>query len=92
MYKDRIVLGSGALYCVTYSGTIPEDTTIETDANLLGEISGGATLEYSITKYTAISDSGKIMAESTASVFITSLVLFATIEKWMSKRPLTSSR
>lgn len=59
MYKDRIVLGSGALYCVTYSGSIPEDATIETDANLLGEISGGATLEYSITKYTAISDSGK---------------------------------
>ncbi len=59
MYKDRIVLGSGDLFCMLFSGTIPEDETIETDENQLGEISGGATLEYTIEKYTAISDSGK---------------------------------
>ncbi len=57
--KDRIVLGSGDLFCMLFSGTIPEDSAIETDENQLGEISGGATLEYSIEKYTAISDSGK---------------------------------
>ena len=48
MYKDRIVLGSGDLFCMLFSGTIPEDATIETDENQLGEISGGATLEYTI--------------------------------------------
>lgn len=72
MSKDRIVLGSGDLYCVQFSGTIPTDTVIETADNLLGEISGGATLEYSITKYTAISDSGKrsksIVTDETATL------------------------
>lgn len=59
MYKDRIVLGSGDLYCMLFSGSIPEDKAIETDDNQLGDIKGGCTLEYSVTKYTAISDSGR---------------------------------
>lgn len=32
---DRIALGSGKLYCVLYSGTIPNDAAIETADNLL---------------------------------------------------------
>lgn len=59
MYTDRIALGSGTLYAVLYSGTIPNDATIETDTNKLGDIQGGASLEYKATYYDAIDDSGK---------------------------------
>lgn len=58
---DRIVLGSGKLYVATISATngvytIPSDATIEVSGNLLGYISGGATLEYTPTFYTVKDD------------------------------------
>lgn len=56
---DRIALGSGILYAVLFSGTIPDDTTIEVTANKLGDIQGGASLEYKATYYDASDDSGK---------------------------------
>jgi len=59
MYKDRIVLGSGDLFCMLFAGSIPDDETIETDDNQLGDIKGGCTLEYSVTKYKAVSDNGR---------------------------------
>lgn len=43
---DKIVLGSGKLYTSEFSGTIPDNATLEVEANLLGRIQGGATLEY----------------------------------------------
>jgi hypothetical protein len=50
---------------------IPEDAVIETDANRLGYISGGATLEYTPTFYEAKDDLGvvtkSILTEETAS-------------------------
>jgi hypothetical protein len=52
----RIVLGSGKLYAVEFTGTIPEDATIETEDNLLGLIQGGATLEYKPEFYEAVDD------------------------------------
>jgi hypothetical protein len=55
---DRIVLGSGTLYALLYSGTIPADAALEVDANKLGDIKGGATLEYTPTFYEAMDDSG----------------------------------
>lgn len=60
---DRIVLGSGKLYVTTAtlsSGvyTVPADGTIETSANLLGYIKGGATLEYTPTYYSVKDDLG----------------------------------
>lgn len=63
MASERIVLGSGKLYCVAATKTdgvytIPADTTLETDANLLGYIQGGATIEYSPEFYTAEDDLG----------------------------------
>ena len=58
-YTDRIALGSGKLYVAEFSGTIPGDSTLETDANLLGAIQGGASIEYKATYYDAIDDSGK---------------------------------
>ena len=61
--SDKIVLGSGKLYVATISATsgvytIPADGTIETAANLLGYIQGGATLEYTPTFYTVKDDLG----------------------------------
>ena len=43
---EKIVLGSGKLYITEFTGTIPEVATIAIDSNLLGLISGGASLEY----------------------------------------------
>ena len=43
---QKIILGSGKLYVAEFTGTIPADATIEADANLLGKIVGGATVEY----------------------------------------------
>ena len=56
--SERIVLGSGKLYCQEYSGTMPEDTAIETAENLLGYISGGASVEYKPTFYSCKDDLG----------------------------------
>ncbi len=56
--SERIVLGSGQVYMAEFSGSIPADATLETTANKLGAVSGGATLEYSSESYTAISDDG----------------------------------
>ena len=56
--SERIVLGSGKLYAQEYSGTMPEDTAIETAENLLGYISGGASVEYKPTFYNCKDDLG----------------------------------
>lgn len=58
--EKRIVLGSGKLYVAEYTNTIPEDATIEVDGNLLGLISGGATLEYTPSFYEAKDDLGLV--------------------------------
>lgn len=57
---EKIVLGSGTLYCMEFTGTMPEDATIEVDANHLGYIQGGASLEYKPTFYEAKDDLGKV--------------------------------
>ncbi len=56
---EKIVLGSGKVYITEFvSDSIPENGTIETDANLLGLIQGGASLEYTQENYTAEDDLG----------------------------------
>ena len=57
---DRITLGSGKLYVVEYTNSIPADSVIESDANLLGYIQGGATITYSPEFYTAEDDLGYV--------------------------------
>lgn len=53
---EKIVLGSGKLYTVEFTGgVIPTDAVIEVDTNLLGLIQGGATLEYK-PKFTTVTD------------------------------------
>lgn len=56
--SEKIVLGSGYLYVAEYTGTIPANTVIETNENLLGYIQGGASLEYVSTFYEAKDDLG----------------------------------
>lgn len=64
--SDRIVLGSGKLYCTAATAvsgggyTIPSDAVLETTSNLLGWIQGGATLEYTPEFYVAKDDLGKV--------------------------------
>ncbi len=60
MANEKIVLGSGKLYVVEFTNTIPEDTVIETDANLLGLISGGASLSYNPSFYECKDDLGLV--------------------------------
>lgn len=61
MANEKIVLGSGKLYVTEFAGTIPEDTTLETDANILGYIQGGATLSYTPSFYEAKDDLGLVV-------------------------------
>ena len=58
--NDKITLGSGDLYMTEFNDVIPADEILEVDANLLGEIKGGATLEYKADYYTCESDLGRV--------------------------------
>ena len=58
--SDEIILGSGDLYIVEFTGDIPEDSTIEADSNRAGNIKGGATLEYSTESQTVQDDKGRV--------------------------------
>lgn len=60
MNKDKIVLGSGKTYIAEFTGSIPTDTVLEVEANLLGYIQGGASLEYKPEFYTAEDDLGYV--------------------------------
>ena len=57
---EYIQLGSGDLYCMEFTGEIPEDTDIEKPENLLGWIKGGATVTYTPTFFTAKDDFGHV--------------------------------
>lgn len=58
--EEKIVLGSGKLYIMEFTGTLPDNATLETEANLLGLIQGGASLEYKPTYYEAKDDLGLV--------------------------------
>lgn len=60
---ETITLGSGKLYCVEFTDTIPVDATIETEANILGYISGGASMEYKPEFYEAKDDLGVVQKD-----------------------------
>ncbi|MCL2052773.1 MAG: hypothetical protein FWG91_13760 [Lachnospiraceae bacterium] len=62
MNKERIVLGSGDLFCAEFDpgAEIPEDNLIETEDNRLGHIKGGASIEYTPSFYEAKDDMGKV--------------------------------
>ncbi|WP_443660445.1 hypothetical protein [Clostridium algidicarnis] len=59
---DEIILGSGKLYLAEYDGkAIPEDAVIEAEANSVGRIKGGASLEYKPTEYEVVDDDGEVV-------------------------------
>ncbi|HHT47542.1 MAG TPA: hypothetical protein GX004_09730 [Firmicutes bacterium] len=60
MGSEKIVLGSGKLYVVEFSGTIPENAVLETEENRLGYIKGGASIEYTPTFYEVKDDLGRV--------------------------------
>lgn len=57
---EKIVLGSGKLYTIEFVDTIPENSVIEKEENLLGLISGGATLTYKPKFYDVEDDLGLV--------------------------------
>ena len=56
----RIILGSGKLYVTEFASTIPDDATLEVEANLLGSIQGGASLSYKPSFYECSDDLGTV--------------------------------
>ena len=82
MDSERIILGSGKLYCMVFTGEIPEDTAIETDANQLAHIKGGASLEYTAETYTAKDDLGVVQKTVLTSEDVT---LKAGLLTWCAK-------
>lgn len=58
--KNTITLGSGKIYLQTFSATMPTVDTLCTDANLLGYIKGGASLEYTQETYEEKDDLGYV--------------------------------
>ena len=58
--SDEIILGSGDLVLMEFTGEIPEDSVIEADDNRAGNIKGGATLEYSMESQTVQDDKGRV--------------------------------
>lgn len=58
----RIILGSGKVFITEFTGsTIPEDSAIETTANQLGAVKGGASVEYTPEFYVAKDDLGTVV-------------------------------
>ena len=53
-------LGSGKLYITEYTDAIPEDATFEVADNMLGAISGGASINYKPEFYKAQDDLGTV--------------------------------
>lgn len=58
---NEIILGNGEVYLQEWKGTdaIPDDATIEVDANNVGNCSGGASFEYKPTPYEVKNQYGK---------------------------------
>lgn len=80
--SEEIILGSGDLYIMEFTGEIPEDTTIEKDDNRAGNIKGGATLEYSIESQTVQDDKGRVKK----TIITKETVLFKTgLMTWIKK-------
>jgi len=80
--SEEIILGSGDLYIVDFTGEIPEDTEIEKDENRAGNIKGGATLEYSIESQTVQDDKGRVKK----TIITKETVLFKTgLMTWIKK-------
>nr|WP_302599970.1 hypothetical protein [uncultured Cellulosilyticum sp.] len=59
--KEDITLGVGWLYIAEYSGSIPENSVIETEDNQIGHLSGGVSLEYTCERTDLEDDLGAVV-------------------------------
>ncbi|MBQ8350119.1 MAG: hypothetical protein IJY19_10875 [Ruminococcus sp.] len=55
----NIRIGSADIYVMKWTGTVPENSEIEKDDNMIGRTKNGATFNYSAEWVTAESDDGK---------------------------------
>lgn len=67
MAKKRITLGSGKIYFQEFTGTVPTVDTLCTEANRLGDIKGGASVEYTMETYEEKDDLGLVSKIITVS-------------------------
>lgn len=93
---NKIPLGSMDFYVVEYTGTIPEDSVIETEANMIGRTKNGATITYTANYYTAKSDDGKAqktrLIDDSATISYGMITWNAhTLEKLVSTASVTES-
>lgn len=56
---NRIPLGSMDFYVTEWTGTIPSDTVLEKEENMIGRTKNGANVTYGAEWYVAESDDGK---------------------------------
>gem|GEM_PF-294842 len=54
-----IRIGSADIYVTKWTGTVPENSVLERDENMIGRTKNGATFNYSAEWYSAESDDGK---------------------------------
>ena len=57
---EKITLGSGEMFILEFTGELPTTEDICQSENRLGHVSGGATLEYTPSYYTARDDLGVV--------------------------------
>lgn len=100
---ENVVLGAGELYLCEFNGeNIPEDSTIETEANNVGHTQGGASFTYKPTKYDVLNSYQKVVKSVVTKQECTfksglltwdlekmSLLSTARVEKGDHKRTLT---
>lgn len=71
MANEQVILGSGDLYIVAFTDTLPADDIIEIEDNKVGHIKGGASLEYKPNEYEVSSDTGEVLKRFVISEEIT---------------------
>lgn len=59
--QQFVTLGSGDLYIVSYSGTMPTEEAFETEENRIGSIKSGAELSYSPETYEVTDSKGIVL-------------------------------
>lgn len=82
---DKIIfipVGSGHLYAMAFTGEAPADDVIETEANRIGRIEKGATVQYKPTSKTLKDDMGSVMRVVITDEEVT---LKASLIAWSSK-------
>lgn len=94
---NKVPLGSGTFYITEWDGsTIPENSVIEVDDNIIGRTKNGATVAYATESYTAVSDDGKarktVIVSDSASIEYGMITWNAkTIEKMISTATVTET-